>query len=452
MSFNSSRNTQFEEYVREGITAAKNGQRKLADRLFNRALMLNNSDARPYLWLSTCTDDPKEQIDYLEKAVSLEPGNAAARRALGFLQGKIKPDGSPRAGKPGDDETTGQSFQCQRCGGRMSFDLVAERLTCEYCGATEALKLEKRQVEETEQVLDFALGVQLGSSWAKTEQQFKCERCGALSVLQQGQKAVQCAYCGSNQLVVSKEMNELSDPQAIILMKIDEQEAIKQANAWLGRGVFAPDDLKHSASTIRLRPAYYSCWTFDGTVEVKWTCEVAEGGGNNRHWRRSSGTEMRFFNDVVVSGIKGFNNRDLDRLEFSAPLAEIFRPAHLAGWPAIFYDRSLSDASLVARDKVLRELRPMMDQFVEPGRDKRNISLSSGKWSGLTFKHMLVPVWIGEYTHEGKPYRILVNGSNSKVVGDKPKDPFKVVMIAVIGIILLILCVGGIVIFNSGIF
>jgi tetratricopeptide (TPR) repeat protein len=73
------RERQFEEYLRDGITAAKSGQHKLAESLLNRAIYLNNNDARPYIWLSSITNNPKEQIEYLERAVAIDPTNAAAR-------------------------------------------------------------------------------------------------------------------------------------------------------------------------------------------------------------------------------------------------------------------------------------------------------------------------------------------------------------------------------------
>ena len=84
---------------------------------------------------------------------------------------------------------------------------------------------------------------------------FKCEKCGALSVLPGGQSMVQCAYCGSNQFIQNPERAELLDPQGVLLMKISEDEAVKQANHWLGKGMFSPDNIKTSQTTIRLRPA-----------------------------------------------------------------------------------------------------------------------------------------------------------------------------------------------------
>jgi hypothetical protein len=49
---------QFREYLRDGITAVKIGQLKLAQSLLNRAIYLNGSDAQPYVWLAATTWQP----------------------------------------------------------------------------------------------------------------------------------------------------------------------------------------------------------------------------------------------------------------------------------------------------------------------------------------------------------------------------------------------------------
>lgn len=440
---------QYDEYLRDGITAAKNGERRLAAMLLNRAVMLNHTDSRAYLWLSATTDDPKEQQEYLERAVALDPSNMAARRGLAMLTGKFDPRlapagalaaGAPRAGGPAAAETGGkQVFQCPNCGGRMSFAVGQELLVCEYCGHSIAAQNRGGYIEQTEQVLDFYVGTQKGNRWAAAEQEFKCEKCGALSILPPGQSAVQCPYCGSNQLVRSPEHDDLVPPQAVVVMQINEKDANRLALQWLGRGLLSPGSLGRSASTLRLRPAYYSCWTFDGTVEMRWSCEVAEGSGNSKRWVAAHGVETRFFNDILVSGVSAFPDRELDRLgPFEIPLAEIFQSEYLAGWPTILYDRSLTDASLIGREKVVRRLRPQMYSLVETGREKRNLQVGSGSWSGMTFKHILLPFWLGEYQFQGKPFRLWINGQNGKVQGEKPRDNFKLSLLIGVGVFVLL--------------
>jgi DNA-directed RNA polymerase subunit RPC12/RpoP len=317
----------------------------------------------------------------------------------------------------------------------MTFEVQSSLLTCEYCGYEEAgdepingSQPKPWSPERTEQVLDFVMPTAAGQQWAAAQQQLKCERCGALSILPPGQRAHQCPYCGANQFIETLQEADLVEPQCIVLMKVNEDQAMQIAQRWLGKGVFAPDSLLRAATSLRLRPAYYSCWTFDGMVEMRWTCEVADGSGSNRRWRSSNGVEMQFFNDVLVPGVKALSTGTLEDLApFNLVEAEEFKPDYLAGWPALLYDRPLSDASLVGREIVVRRMRPQMIDLVEIGREKRNLNVSGGSWSGLTFKHVLLPLWSGVYHFQGKEYSLLINGQTGKIVGSKPRDNFKLV-------------------------
>jgi transcription elongation factor Elf1 len=350
------RDRQFNEYLSDGITAVKSGNYNLAQSLLNRAVMVNAMDARPYIWLSATTKDVQEQREYLEKAVAIDPMNAAARRGLAMLTGQIDESRlMPEGGALGtsqegvETEAQGQAFQCPRCGGRMTFSVSKGLMVCEYCGYVHERAPAKTAgpvADVNEKVLDFFMPTTRGHRWAEAQHRLCCERCGALSILPAGQKTLQCAYCGSNQVVESSEDSELLDPQVIGLVKIDAKEAVKRVRQWLGKGLFTPDTLIMAWQRMRLHPAYYSFWTFDGTVELNWSCEVAEGSGNSKRWTPRSGVEMRFFNDVLVSGVKAMTEREQASIEpFNLVDVEEFQPEYLAGWPAILYDRPLSEAA-----------------------------------------------------------------------------------------------------------
>ena len=370
---------QFREYLRDGITAVKTGQPKLAQSLLNRAIYLNGSDAQPYVWLAATTDDAKEQMEYLEKAVALDPTNVAARRGLATLKGiidstKLVPEGREHSLPQNQEpvEAKGQSFQCPRCGGRMIFSTLSLQLSCEYCGYHEEGEtvIEESQAaggvaDRAEQVLDFVTPTTLGHRWSQAQQHLSCESCGALSLLPAGQKTTQCPYCGSNQLVQSVEQDDLVEPQVIAIMQIDAKQAHRLARDWLGKGFFSPDSLPGAGRTLQLRPGYYSFWTFDGILEVNWSCEVAEGNGNHQRWVPVSGAETRFFNDVLVPGMKAISLQDAKKLQpFDLQDVVSFKPDYLAGWPAVLYDCSLTDASLKGREFIFDQLRPQIMQMI----------------------------------------------------------------------------------------
>jgi DNA-directed RNA polymerase subunit RPC12/RpoP len=445
-SFESSNDRRFEELLRDGITAAKNGDAKLARSLLERAVQIKVGDARPWIWLSTLTTDPGERRRYLEYAVAAEPHNETARRELVLLSDKLDrtrlvEEGQPvaplRPSQP--EEASGQSFQCSQCGGRLRFDPSIPALVCSYCGHSQPVEA-PTAADTAEQVIDFVLPTTRAHRWAETRKRFTCESCGAVALLDSGPLSTRCSYCGSNQLIESPEGAELIEPQAIGLAKLDVQAARQRVKEWLGSGFFAPDNLLRDAESLDLRLAYYPFWTFDGIFELPWSCEVNQGTSKNPNWVPRNGSEFELYDDVLVPGLSILRDMDIDAL---APfhLKELveFKPEHLAGWPALSYDRSLADASLMAREQVSARVRRRLSFSIEPGRDKRAIRSSSGRWSGGTFKYLLLPLWVGAYRFHGKTYRLLVNGQTGRVAGSKPRDEVKVAMVAIGGLLLLVL-------------
>jgi hypothetical protein len=445
-SFESSNERRFEELVRDGITAAKNDDKKLARSLLERAVQIKVGDARPWMWLSTLSDDPAERRRYLEYAVAAEPHNETARRELVLLSGKLDlsrlaPEGETVAPlRPVEpEEAAGLPFLCSQCGGRMRFDPRLPALVCSYCGHQQPVD-SVPAADTAEQVIDFVLPTSRAHRWSEARKQVACESCGGVALLDPGHLSGRCSYCGSNQLIDSPEAAELLEPHAIGLVSVDARAARRQAKEWLGKGFFAPDNLLRDTGALHLRLAYYPFWTFDGIFELPWTCQVNQGSSRNPHWAPLSGSEFELYDDVLVPGLSVLEGADLDALApFQLKEVVEFKPEHLAGWPAFSYDRSLADASLLARENVSARVRRRLSVSIEPGREVRSIRNGSGRWSGGTFKLLLLPLWVGTYLFRGVTYRLLVNGQTGKVAGTKPRDDLKVAMVAVGGLLLAIL-------------
>ena len=44
----------------------------------------------------------------------------------------------------------------------------------------------------------------------------------------------------------------------------------------------------------------------------------------------------------------------------------------------------------------------------------------------MTFKHILLPVWLAAYKYRGKTYRFVVNGQSGRVQGERPYSAWKI--------------------------
>jgi hypothetical protein len=55
----------------------------------------------------------------------------------------------------------------------------------------------------------------------------------------------------------------------------------------------------------------------------------------------------------------------------------------------------------------------------------------------IRFKHLLLPVWIGSYRFEGRPYQVVVNGQSGEVEGDRPYSVVKIAAAVLLGLVVL---------------
>ena len=73
-----------------------------------------------------------------------------------------------------------------------------------------------------------------------------------------------------------------------------------------------------------------------------------------------------------------------------------------------------------------------MDRVIERdikfdiGGDRQRISSVDTDVSAVTFKHVLLPVWLAAYKYRGKSYRFVVNGQTGRVQGERPYSFWKI--------------------------
>jgi DNA-directed RNA polymerase subunit RPC12/RpoP len=439
---------EFEQHIQDAIIAIKNGNRSLGKRLLDQAALINNADARVWIWLSATTDDLQERRTYLENAVALDPSNATAKRGLLMITEKLDQKRLMNEGEAyipqetsAPDEAVIKTYPCPNCGASIAYDVQEIHLVCQFCGFTR--KVDEHVTEESApQVLEQVLPTTRAHRWADNQTRLTCEQCGVVILLPPGQTADSCPYCASNRFVSSSTLMEMIDPQVIGLFKVDPEKAAKAIKTWLGKGLFAPDDLAVRHAGMQLHPAYYPFWLFSGTLEIPWFCDVNVGSGKTAQWEAHTGSQFEMFDDVLIPGLRKMSLQDLTDIEpFNLGDLVEFSPEYLAGWVALTYDHPLADASLRVREKVIKKVHSSMSNTIEPTRPKRNFSIGVGKWSGLTYKLALLPIYIGNYPFQGRRYHLLINGQTGKVAGKKPIDTLKAAMYTLVGIVLLVIIV-----------
>jgi hypothetical protein len=72
------------------------------------------------------------------------------------------------------------------------------------------------------------------------------------------------------------------------------------------------------------------------------------------------------------------------------------------------------------------------------GGDHQRVDEKKTRYSAITFKHILLPVWLAVYRYNGKTFQILVNGRTGTVAGDRPYSVWKITGL-VVGILFALL-------------
>ena len=141
-----------------------------------------------------------------------------------------------------------------------------------------------------------------------------------------------------------------------------------------------------------------------------------------------------FFDDETIPGTQGLP-LDLLRGVEPFPTREVvpYDTAFLSGHVIEHYRVVLLEAAEQSQQKMMATLEALCGQQV-PGDTYRNLRISP-QFSGRTFKHVLVPVWLLSYDYGAKAFQVLVNGYTGKIAGRCPRSVWKILLVVVLAIL-----------------
>ena len=154
----------------------------------------------------------------------------------------------------------------------------------------------------------------------------------------------------------------------------------------------------------------------------------------------ASGLVRHFFDDEPVPGTRGVSHALLGQIEpFRTAELVPYDTAFLSGFIVEHYQIVLLDAAQASQDAMTRKLEEMCAAEI-PGDTYRNLQMHP-VFSGQTFKHILVPVWLLSYLYGTKTYQVVVNGYDGRMAGQYPKSPWKIAFLVLLAIIVFMIFV-----------
>lgn len=342
-------------------------------------------------------------------------------------------------------------FPCDQCGADFRFDPSAGQLTCDHCGNSAPIEGLGRQAQPIRE-LDFAAAVnaQLPDAEIEETRVLSCPNCAAQVELGGADHAAECPFCATP-VVTGTGTHRHIKPKAVLPFAFDERSARKSMTDWLGGLWFAPNGLNDYARKGRkMQGIYVPYWTFDADTKSRYSGErgtiyyethtVMRDGKRQQikvpktRWRAVKGRVARFFDDVLVLASKSLPKSYTDALEpWDLAALEPYSPEFLAGMRAEGYMVELQDGFAQARYQMDRVIE--RDVKFDIGGDRQRVHHVDTDLSDVTFKHILLPIWLAAYKYRGKTYRFVVNGSTGRVQGERPYSAIKITIAVILGLI-----------------
>jgi hypothetical protein len=347
-------------------------------------------------------------------------------------------------------------FPCAACGAQAQWNPAKQMLVCPFCGTSAPFSIDAATgaIEE----LDLAKALRElpdeERGWLAEKRTVQCQSCKAVSVFDPERVGQSCDFCGSPALVDYHEIKAPIRPQSLLPFTVTDSQVREQIRKWYASKWLAPGKLKSRALVDRVHGIYIPYWTFDAHVVCPWRAEAGhyyyttqtyQEGGRTRtrqvrqvRWVPASGEVRHFFDDEPVPGTHGVSHTLLAGVQpFPTKDLRPYDTAYLSGFVVEHYQIVLFDAAKRSEDSMNAQLQQLCAAQI-PGDTYRNLQISP-TYSGQTFKHILVPVWLLTYNFRSKAYQVVVNGVTGRMAGDYPKSIWKILLLVLLAIIVFVI-------------
>ena len=355
-------------------------------------------------------------------------------------------------------QQTAKTFPCPSCGAKLEFAPGKSAMKCSYCGLESTLPTPLEEIKELDFYEFFARATEQGESVEK--QTVACTSCSAISTVEPNISMTRCPFCGS-QLTAQAKASRLIKPGAVLPFKVTPAKAAEEFRTWLSTLWFAPGELKNQATASGgIKGMYLPYWTYDSRTTTWYKGERGENynetehyneedkNGNtvsrtrqvtNTRWHGASGCVENTFDDVLVLAGKSLPPEVIRSLEpWDLENLVPYGDEYMSGFQAEAYQVDLGDGFEQAKALMEGGIRRAVERDI--GGNHQRIGAIRSQYDNITFKHILLPVWISAYRYRDKTYRFIVNARSGQVLGERPWSVAKIAL-AVLAVLFMLLMI-----------
>ncbi len=344
----------------------------------------------------------------------------------------------------------GRKFPCKRCGAKLSFDPTSRALKCPYCGYVEPIAPQTQAIEER----DFETYLEKQATNETTldgrSTEVRCGGCGAVVLLEDKVVTDHCPFCAAPLHNAPHTAEAMIAPESLLPFAVSQRKGVEAFNRWIAGLWFAPNSLKQFANLGQLSGVYVPFWTFDSMTYTHYTgqrgddytetqtytetnsqgiAETKTRQVTRTEWSSASGEVDHFFDDVLVCASHSLPSDMVATLEpWDLNSLTPFQPEFLSGFKTERYTVGLGDGFALAQQAVDVEIRKLCCRDI--GGDHQQLATVNTQHVGVTFKHVLLPIWLAIYRYHDQTYRILVNARTGEISGSRPDSWAKITTVA----------------------
>lgn len=339
------------------------------------------------------------------------------------------------------------STPCKSCGAPMTYKPGTNLLVCTYCNSTQ-------EISQGELVLDELDFMTFMNSYEKEEfnktKVVTCSNCKATPTVDENLRSMMCPYCGSPLVEENIHEERYIKPGYVLPFRINRIKINDILKTWVNGFWFAPDNLKKAIlSADNINGVYIPFWTFDTETYTDYKGERGDayyetvGSGKDRKrvrhvdWTYKNGNVSNFYDDVLVCGSVSLNPSILQNVQRGwNPKAVVkIDNNYLEGYITEKYQVDLKDSFEKAKIIFNNYERESVKRAI--GGDEQRINDLYTKFDKITFKHILLPIYVSSFFYNNKSYTFYINGMTGNISGNRPYSTTKIVFAILAAIIII---------------
>jgi predicted RNA-binding Zn-ribbon protein involved in translation (DUF1610 family) len=351
-----------------------------------------------------------------------------------------------------------RTYPCSACGGQLQFDIASQQLRCPSCGNYSEIQAPRGPV--TTRDLREAMG-ELRALQATTSgpqvtgnHEIKCQSCGGTTSFVGSLTATKCPYCAT-----PIQRDDVHNAPArlpvdgVVPFRVAEKNARELVEKWVAGRWFAPSQFKKYKRVGSFASVYHAYFAYDadtytwyqGERGIEYTETYRDDDGDLQtitrvQWYPVQGEVANQFADVPVLANDAVDRGRVKALE-PWPIVEAtsYSPEYVAGHLARTYDHDAEESLPEARAEMEREIEYAVRRDI--GGDQQRIHALNSNWNSLTFKHVLLPIWLLTVIYMNQPFNVYINGLTGQVSGDRPWSKVKIAIAVTLALIVVIVAV-----------